>query len=192
MYSITKICKIVDCGKRHEAHGLCPMHYRRLQKYGDPLKTKVKWFASVEQKLINQTAFPADVNECWLWMGSRTSLGYGKFYWEGKHTSAHRAMYKTFINPDIDGLDVDHLCRNPSCTNLLHLEAVTSKENTLRGISPPAVNVMKTHCKRGHEFTPENTYITKGGNRSCIICKRASWMRGYYERKQLLKPANLN
>jgi hypothetical protein len=31
---------------------------------------------------------------------------------------------------------------------------------------PPA-----THCKRGHEFTPENTITSKGGRRRCRICK---------------------
>lgn len=32
-------CTIPDCGKRHEARGFCPMHYRRFKLYGDPLAT---------------------------------------------------------------------------------------------------------------------------------------------------------
>lgn len=28
----------------------------------------------------------------------------------------------------------------------------------------------KTHCKNGHEYTPENTYITPNGWRNCRIC----------------------
>jgi hypothetical protein len=31
----------------------------------------------------------------------------------------------------------------------------------------------QTHCKRGHEFTPENTVIDKRGSRSCRECGRA-------------------
>jgi hypothetical protein len=31
----------------------------------------------------------------------------------------------------------------------------------------------KTHCIRGHEFTPENTYIDLNGWRYCRICVRA-------------------
>lgn len=34
-----RTCTILECGKRHEARGLCPMHYRRFRLYGDPLAT---------------------------------------------------------------------------------------------------------------------------------------------------------
>lgn len=37
----------------------------------------------------------------------------------------------------------------------------------------------RTHCKRGHEFTPENTYSTPTG-RSCLACKREK-AREHYE-----------
>jgi len=30
----------------------------------------------------------------------------------------------------------------------------------------------KTECKRGHPFTPENTYTNCHGNRGCRICQR--------------------
>ena len=30
----------------------------------------------------------------------------------------------------------------------------------------------KTHCKRGHQFTAENTYYTPDGHRRCRICLR--------------------
>jgi hypothetical protein len=35
-----------------------------------------------------------------------------------------------------------------------------------------------THCQRGHEFTPENTYQTKTGARRCRRCVRElKWLR---------------
>jgi hypothetical protein len=35
-------------------------------------------------------------------------------------------------------------------------------------------NKWKTHCKRGHAFTPENTY-TYQGKRQCRACHRITW-----------------
>lgn len=31
---------------------------------------------------------------------------------------------------------------------------------------------MKTHCKHGHKFTKENTYVRPDGRRTCRTCKR--------------------
>lgn len=38
-----------------------------------------------------------------------------------------------------------------------------------------AINAAKTHCKRNHEFTPENTRWSNG-HRSCKTCYNA-WLR---------------
>lgn len=139
-------------------------------------------YSSVEDKLLTSIRFPDDVYECWLWVGKRQRSGHGKFWWRGDETSAHRAMYKTFTAANIDGLDVDHLCRNPPCVNLLHLEAVTRRENTLRGVSAAAVNARKTRCVEGHEFAGSNL-IRYRGQRFCRICKNAAWRRSYHRRK---------
>lgn len=32
----------------------------------------------------------------------------------------------------------------------------------------------KTHCKRGHEYAPENTYVDSLGKRHCRACNRLS------------------
>lgn len=31
---------------------------------------------------------------------------------------------------------------------------------------------LKSHCERGHEFTPENTYVSPAGVRYCRVCRR--------------------
>lgn len=42
----------------------------------------------------------------------------------------------------------------------------------------------KTHCKRGHEFTPENTYIVPGrGTRQCRACRRKQQAPNKAERR---------
>jgi hypothetical protein len=41
----------------------------------------------------------------------------------------------------------------------------------------------KTHCKRGHELTPDNSYPKPGGGRQCRICHRAAEIAGVQRRK---------
>ncbi len=50
-------------------------------------------------------------------------------------------------------------------------------------------NRNKTHCKNGHEFTPENTYIRKGLNhRACNTCRRISQRKKYHTNQaQIIK-----
>lgn len=76
-------------------------------------------------------------------------------------------------------MTLDHLCRNRACVRRSHLQPVTNKENVLRGESILAENARKTHCKNGHELTPENTYMRKRmqGGRMCKLCSAESGRR---------------
>jgi hypothetical protein len=112
---------------------------------------------------------------CWVWLGKRAK-GYGRIKVGSMHdgtrreVQAHRLVYEILIGPIPYGLELDHLCLNRSCVNPDHVEPVTTRENLLRGTSSPAQNARKTHCKRGHEFTPDNTRLTSRGYRQCRQC----------------------
>jgi hypothetical protein len=113
-------------------------------------------------------------NGCWEWTGSRASNGYGMVGDSGKLRQVHRVAYEIFVGPIPAGMSIDHLCRNRRCVSAEHLEAVTTRENVLRGVGLSAENARKTHCKRGHEFTPQNIYWTRnpsGPGRECRTCK---------------------
>lgn len=105
---------------------------------------------------------------CWLWLGSLDRYGYGQFF-IGSHKDnsrkngrGHTFAYRNLVGPIPEGLRLDHKCRVRECANPYHLEAVTIRENTLRGISPAAMNAKKTHCKRGHPLSGDNLRTTIG------------------------------
>ena len=125
----------------------------------------------VTRRFLSFIKIPKNSN-CWIWMGSKDHDGYGFFGFQYRTWKAHRFSYMLY-NDELDSdLQLDHLCRNPSCVNPEHLEQVTLRENVLRGISPPAINAQKTHCLRGHEFTEENYYITRKNGRQCKTCAK--------------------
>lgn len=108
---------------------------------------------------------------CLVWTAYRDRRGYGKIAYNGGPVLVHRFAYELLVGPIPEGLELDHLCRNPSCWNPAHLEPVDHRTNVLRGVGPVVENARKTHCKHGHEFTPDNTVPQKGG-RDCRECRR--------------------
>lgn len=123
----------------------------------------------------------AQSNECWLWSGGTHPNGYG--YFDGGY--AHRWAYENAVGEIPPGLEIDHLCRTRNCVNPSHLELVTHAENQRRrkGFKTGPYNV-GTHCKSGHERSPENTRIRPSdGARECIPCRRAAVAR--YRQKRL-------
>jgi hypothetical protein len=122
-------------------------------------------------------------DDCWIWHSCSTGKGYGEFL----DHRAHIWSYLTFVGEYDRSLDLDHTCHNadksckggPSClhrrcVNPRHLEPVTRSENTKRGrIGDKGKN--RTHCKNGHELTPEILILQKGSGRwSCRTCKNRS------------------
>lgn len=90
----------------------------------------------------------------------------------------HQLVLEAFVGPRPEGMEGCH--NNGDCTDnrLENLRWDTSSNNKLdmliHGTHP---NGSKTHCKSGHEFTAENTYLRAGGGRACRPCKRDRWRR---------------
>lgn len=121
-------------------------------------------------RYVNPTRYEVDDRGCWIWQLSTTSDGYGKATVQGRRLYAHRVSYEEHVGPIPEGLTIDHLCGVRACVNPAHLEPVPLAENIRRGQGWPGINARKTHCIRGHEFTPENTMPNQGGRR-CRACK---------------------
>jgi hypothetical protein len=120
------------------------------------------------------TKYRVTESGCWEWQaGLFKKDGYGQFHNPGGSNLAHRAMWEFERGPVPEDLQLDHLCRNRRCVNPDHLEPVPGRVNLHRGETVNAANTVKTHCIRGHEFTPENTYRYKRGTgftRKCKTC----------------------
>lgn len=112
------------------------------------------------------SSYEVDANGCWNYTGSVNANGYGRIL----QTTAHRYFYLALAGSIPAGLQLDHLCMNKLCVNPEHLEPVTGAENMRRR------SEAQTHCDRGHEFTPENTYRRKNRNsRECVTCRYDRW-----------------
>lgn len=73
-----------------------------------------------------------------------------------------------------------HTCDNKPCWNPDHLYVGTMKQNSEDAAAKGLYGYSSkhyTHCKHGHEFTPENTRICKRGFRTCLTCERACRLR---------------
>ncbi|WP_372495649.1 HNH endonuclease signature motif containing protein [Saccharopolyspora soli] len=141
---------------------MCQKHWRRWKLYGDPNFTKL---IRGDDTARFASKYTVDDNGCWLWTGRIDKDGYDKFRTPQAWRFAHRVGYAMHVGSIPTGLHLDHLCRVRNCVNPAHLETVTPRENTLRG--EPA---NRTHCPRGHEYTPQNT---SGTGRTCVTCNRA-------------------
>ena len=160
-------CKVENCGKRVYARKLCACHNWRIRKYGslDLLgpTTEDKFWAQVDR---------SDTNGCWIWNGSTTNAGYGRFHHDNRRSmGAHVFSYMLANGPVPDGKVIDHLCRTPLCVNPGHMEPVTERENILRGTSPSAINARATHCKRGHAFSGDNLILRSDGKHTSRVCR---------------------
>lgn len=166
-----RTCSIDGCEKPHLARGWCRAHYLCWYKNGDPLVNKnprLGWPANLVMRL---RFMPPDrlPTGCIEYTGPLDARGYGSQITRGPgalRVQTHVAAYEMLVGPVPDGLELDHLCRNPRCCNPSHLEPVTHAENMRRAGS--AV----THCIHGHEYTPENTARDGRGRRYCRACNR--------------------
>jgi hypothetical protein len=127
---------------------------------------------------------------CWEWQGSTENFrnikpgqrGYSMTSFRSKRVRLHRwSLAHKLGRPIAPKMQAGHSCDNPPCWNPDHLYETTNQQNHIDGGKRGRMNGQsKTHCKHGHEFTPENTYWSRrytvngvvGMIRNCRECSR--------------------
>lgn len=134
-----------------------------------PVGLPRKWPSKIEVVNIPGCAIPGP---CWIWHGCRDKTsGYGRATLNKRGGYTHRFVYELLVAPISPGLQIDHLCRQPACCAPHHLEPVTPKVNSERGL-----RATRTHCPQGHPYSGENLRIHTDScgykRRICIQCNR--------------------
>lgn len=107
---------------------------------------------------------------CWLWTRELNNNGYAyvRQPGTGRKLLVHRLLYLILVGSIPDGHELDHFrCEQPCCVRPDHVEPVTHRENMAR-----SKRARRTHCIRGHAYTPENTGRPTRGGRYCRRCER--------------------
>lgn len=148
--------------------------------------------SSVDYDLIRILSAKTVVDQstgCWEWKAYCDKDGYGVYSAGRKKTGTgrvHRNSWIGFHGEIPAGLMVLHRCDNTSCWNPAHLFLGTNRDNVRdmmeKGRHPAQ---SQTHCKYGHEFTPENTHINgHTGGRVCKTCGAWTTLTGVHPSKR--------
>ena len=197
-------CMIDGCERPVCAHDLCRPHYTRRRRHGDPhrggpLRPQGRTLPerTVAERLWSKVDKSAP-GGCWRWTGA-TINGYGVLRVDDRNVYVTGLAYELLAGPIPKGLEPDHQCHNQDetcrggktcehrrCVKVVadehgpaHIEAVTHVVNNGRSRSLTAELARRTHCKRGHPFSPENTHRTPQGARRCRTCNRERQRKGW-------------
>lgn len=175
-------CSLEGCNRERLSRGWCKVHYERWRRHGDihatrPARPKTP---PIELIMRRVSMMPGPLStDCWI---TTYALSNGYVHLGIKSASgrlslpAHRVTYEHFRGPIPEGLVLDHLCRVTACVNPGHLEAVTVRENSVRGVHPNIVAYWTNTCVRGHTLL--DAAIKKNGTRNCRAC-HAEQQRAY-------------
>lgn len=103
--------------------------YCSMKCFG-PKKTEDELFLH-RKKMYNERVVQAPGSDCWGWIGTKDSDGYGRFHSKPKQILAHRFAWEMHFGKIPSGLIVGHHCDSPACSRIDHLYLGTTQHNTM-------------------------------------------------------------
>lgn len=127
------------------------------------------------KKLWIASAASTAIDTCMIWPWSLNTSGYAQINYNGCKVKVGHVvlMLAGKSRPASPNDHMLHSCDVRACCNINHLSWGSNTENVRQSVERgrrSSGNKIKTHCKRGHEFTSDNTHITTTGARQCRKC----------------------
>lgn len=164
---------------------------KRQRMSGKTLKGRWKNPPTMEERVshyLTRVSVSPD-RGCWIWDGKkRPTDGYACVTIDYRSHLLHRVVYEHLVRPLSSTETLHHKCEVTSCINPQHLEPCSHAEHRerhggFRQIAAASAKARseRTHCAKGHEYTPENTILRPGSWRKCRICDNARRRERYAE-----------
>lgn len=103
-----------------------PLRFVNRHSHAKPLEQR--FWAKVDKNGPVPDHRP-ELGACWIWIGSKTSNGYGKISAYRRLDMSHRVSWRLHFEPIPPGMNVLHSCDNPACLRPDHLFLGTTLDN---------------------------------------------------------------
>jgi len=144
-----------------------------------------KDLSRIFSKIVIHPDLQYNETSCWIWSAYRTDDGYGEVHWRARTERAHRIIFTWATKIPLPmgwpidwetWVEVDHLCKRPSCCNPVHLEVVSRHENLIRGNGLGAQYSRTELCVNGH-LKKTITRSNDTSYRRCTTCRNERELR---------------
>lgn len=148
-------CSVEGCGKDVHSKGMCQSHYRYLQRHGS-----LEQVPRAKPGPKQDPSKPYSKYKTPVPRKLKTHCPQGHEYTEEN----------TYVYNGVRSCKVCRKTKTKAYRKSPHGPTVVNGKKYPNGIG--VTNALKTHCPKGHEYTLENTSLTKAGSRVCRECNR--------------------